>query len=356
MIKNINPQNILLTPFIALKDRELFNNESEDLVILEDTGSETPVALEFIDYSTDDPFLNRACNIALEQQSSDLAIFQEGVSGSGTFYPDSEHQNRDHTYKRLIYSQIKSTFYNTYNNPLQIFGVEYIDFPLSKTFRDISDFIRVFTIPRNIFGERLTEKSIEFFDNSLDDNVIIVDDGYQNLTAGNNLFSKIQEVRKFGNIIIPGTSSFVCYTDTVTSIIDDLAYPSVRVGFASGLLINQPPYIDTSVSATTFYTGSIATAVMTGSSSETSSMMVSLLSGSIFNEVITSSLVLNTSSVMLAFSSGAIFEEIITSSFSRTSSLSVTFLSGSIFNQAVTTGFVSATSSMGVTFLSGSIN
>jgi len=207
MIKHINHQNFQTTPFVAAKHWRLFNVDSDDLVLLEDTGSEDTVALEFTDYfvsgsGTCSSSVNTLCSIALEQQESDRAIYQEGATGSGAFFPDSEPTNRDGTFKRLIHAQTKAAFYNKFQNPTQIFGVEYIDFPLGQTFRDISDSIRIFTIPQNIFGERLIENTVHLADNSLDDNVEITDDGYQNLIAKANLFSKVQEVRSFGNIIM----------------------------------------------------------------------------------------------------------------------------------------------------------
>jgi len=215
MIKNINHQNFLTTPFVAYKSWQLYNNNSDELVILEPTSSEDTVALEFLDYSSGTgSFVNTECSIALEQQSEDLAKFQEGKTGSGIFYPEIEEQNADGTFKRLIYSQIKSAFYNSYKNPIQIFGVENIDFPLSQTFRDLSSQIRIFTIPRQVFGEKLIENSVQLNDTSLDDNIKIKDDGYQNLIAHSNIFSKIQEIRNFGNNIFFGTSSYLCYTSS----------------------------------------------------------------------------------------------------------------------------------------------
>lgn len=216
MIKHINHQNFQTTPFVAGKHWHLFNVENDDLVVLESTGSEDTVALEFVDYTAGDPFVNTTCSIALEQQSSDRIIYQEGATGSGFFFPDSEPTNQDGTFKRLVHAQVKSAFYNKFNNPLEIFGVDYIDFPLGKTFRDITDFVRVFTIPRNIFGERVIENTVHLMDNSLDDNVEIIDDGYQNLIARTNLFSKVQEVRLFGNSIQSGSSIFDCPSPVLT--------------------------------------------------------------------------------------------------------------------------------------------
>lgn len=213
MIKRINPHNFLTTPFIAVKSWELFNIENDDVVLLEPfvSGlpiSDTAVAQDYVDYYGPSPILNNECDIALEQQTQDIVIYQEGLSGSGKFYPNSEPTNQDGTYKRLVYNTINKAFYNRYNNPTEIFGLEYIDFPLGRTVRNMADDFRVFNIPQDVFGDKLVPSTIQFFDTSLDDNVTITDDGYQNLIAGYNLFSRIQEVRNFGNTILNGSSSY----------------------------------------------------------------------------------------------------------------------------------------------------
>ena len=216
MIKQINPQNILISPFIAAKSRALSNTANSDIVILEQDTTETiGIALEYIDYNFGTPLLNRDCNIALEQQSNDLAMYQEGVSGSGTFNSQSAVLNGDGTYKVLVYNTVKNLFYNTYNNPTEILGLEHIDFPLSNTLRNLSQQFRMFSIPQSVFGDRIQPKSVQLFDELLDDNIIIFDDGNQNLIAGYNLFSKVQEVHTYPagfnpQILLPGAVSLSC--------------------------------------------------------------------------------------------------------------------------------------------------
>lgn len=244
MIKQINSNNILVTKFVAQKSWELNNVYNEDLFLVTTTssadweniavnwelegeywngfsdvsGSDLPLALEFIDYSVYPPVLNRNCNIALDPQPEDRAIIEEGVSGSGTFYPSSEPTNLyTSTYKRSVYNQIQKSFYNNYKNPFEILGMETIDFPLSQTNRIISDQFLVFSIPRIIFGDKISPSSIYLYDYSYDDNVIVSDDGFGNLLAGPNLFSKVQEVRSFGNIINEGTASNLCPTSIIGS-------------------------------------------------------------------------------------------------------------------------------------------
>jgi len=209
MIKHINHQNVSTTPFVAAKSRDLYNTQNPDSLITEAAvyPDGTHIALDYVNYNSGNPILNRDCDIALEQQDADLIQYEEGITGSGTFNSASDPRNSDGTYKTLVHRQIENAFYNTYRNPTEIFGVEYIDFPLSRTLRNLSDHFRMFTIPRSVFGDKIQPKSVQFSDTSLDDNVEIFDDGYQNLIAGYNMFSKVQEIRTLGNLVFPGTSS-----------------------------------------------------------------------------------------------------------------------------------------------------
>ena len=192
---------------MAIKAWNLYNTDNTDVVLVEDETTETPVALDYVDYGGSNPIINRECDIALEQQANDFSDVEEGLSGSGMFDPNTDPQNNSGTYKRLVYDQIYRAFYNSYANPTEIFGLDYIDFPLSKTSRNLADMFLVFTVPQDIFGDRILAGSVQFFDTSLDDNAAINDDGNGNLIAGTYLFSKIQEIRSLGNTLLPGTGA-----------------------------------------------------------------------------------------------------------------------------------------------------
>ena len=214
MIKHINHQNVSTTPFVADKARVLSNIQNSDTVILETSvyTDGTNVSLDYVDFNGGNPVINRECDIALEQQDLDSIGYEEGTIGYDQFDPSTNPQNTDGTYKSLVHRMVKNSFYNTYQNPTKIFGVEHIDFQLSKTLRNLSDHFRMFNIPQMFFGDKIQPRSVQFYDNLLDDNVVIFDDGCQNLIAGYNLFSKVQEVRSLGNYILQGTSSCACPT------------------------------------------------------------------------------------------------------------------------------------------------
>lgn len=207
MIKSLKKFEIQLTPFNATKNWSLNNTDNESLILTED---DFPIALEFLDYGSGNelPFINSNCDIALEQQDSNLATLEEGLKMSGPFYPQTEPQNPDGTYKRPIYYQIKTLFYNTYLDPTKIWGIENIDFQKSNTLRQLSDRFRLINIPRNVFGDKITPTSVNIIDNTSDNDYVIQDDGNGNLFAGTNLFSHQQELGEYVNNFQEGSSSF----------------------------------------------------------------------------------------------------------------------------------------------------
>ena len=211
MFKELKRYQVRLTPFQASVDWNLNNTENADLLLFESTGSDDgePIDLEYIDYSSGVPVDNYNCQIALEQQEADKAVYREAQQGSGPFYPDTELTNTDGTFQRVIYSQVRTSFYNDYRDPTKIWGVDNIDFENSKTKRRLTDKLRLFEIPRSVFGDKMTSGTILIRDHSLDNDYIILDDGYGNLIAQKNLFSKQQEIGEFINEFEVGTND-VC--------------------------------------------------------------------------------------------------------------------------------------------------
>jgi hypothetical protein len=213
MIKPLKKYQIQINPFEITYDWSLSNTNNENLLLYESTGSDdgVPYALEFIDYGHDYAFDNYNCDIALEQQTNgNIITIDYGLNLSGLFYPDIDPQNNDGTYKRMIYYQIKTTFYNEYRDPTKIWGLENIDFDLSKTTRNLSDYFRIIYIPKLSFGDKIVPNTVEMTDNTLDNPYTITDDGNGNLLAGFNLFSHQQEVGNFPNTFISSLSSSYC--------------------------------------------------------------------------------------------------------------------------------------------------
>ncbi len=214
MIKLLKKYQVQVTPFVTTKNWNLNNVYNENLILFESTGSDDglPFALEFLDYGdgSELPITNSLCDITLEQQTNDLATSQTGLNVKDIVNINSEPTNDDGTYKRSIYHQVKTMFYNSYLDPSKIWGIENIDFTLSQTKRNLSDQFRLIDIPRNVYGDKIMPKTVKVYDNTLDNVYTITDDGNGNLFANKNLFSHQQELGEYKNTFISNMSSSYC--------------------------------------------------------------------------------------------------------------------------------------------------
>ena len=211
MLKLLHKNDTKISPFFVTKPWELSNVINDDLIIMEHSGSDgLPVCLEYIEYTSKFPITSSNCNIAKEQQDNDLANYKSGIKLSGLFYPETDPKNLDGTYQRVVYSQIIKTFYNNYRDPTKIWGLENLDFELSKTKRYISDRFKMFEIPQYTFGEKILPSSVVMYDDTTDNDYIIVDDGNCNLFAGTNIFSHQQEIGEYSNQFITGSLNGSC--------------------------------------------------------------------------------------------------------------------------------------------------
>src|ERR1035437_1141636 len=206
MLKQLHRDDTTVTPYLATKDWQLSNIDNSDLVLSE---AGNPIIFEHVSLTPLEVFPDNECDIAKEDQSLDLAYYREGLKVDGIFYPQLDPVNDDGTYKRVVYSQIKTIFYNNYRDPSRMWGLEKIDFDSSNTKKFLSDLIRTLNVPTNIMGEKIIEGTIKITDNSIDDIHTITDDKENNLFAGTNLFSARQELGNHSNLFQSG-SDFTC--------------------------------------------------------------------------------------------------------------------------------------------------
>jgi hypothetical protein len=202
MIKSLNRDDVQVTPFVANKIWNPTNIEAADLILWMSGSLSGSISHIYIDYGdgTSLPVTNSYCDLALQQQSDDFVQYQRGLNITGTFFPvgnqyynsSSNPTNIDNTYMRLVYNTNKQLFYNTYNNPIQLWGVE--NFKLDTTYRILTDVMDVFTIPRIYFGEKISPYSVKIIDDQYDSSYIIVDDGNENLILSGSYFSTYQEI------------------------------------------------------------------------------------------------------------------------------------------------------------------
>jgi hypothetical protein len=205
MLKRLNKTDTVTSPFVVTKDWNLSNTINDWVILTEHSGG-IPIALEYETYLPTTASLNSSCNIATEQQGNDKILYREGQKATGLFYPDTEIVNLDGTYKRMVYSQIHNIFYNSFRDPTKIWGLEYLDFENSQTKRFLSDKFKLYDVPTNVFGEKIVPSSVVIYNQTLDNDYSIVDDGKGNLFAISNLFSRQQELGDFNNEFTSGSN------------------------------------------------------------------------------------------------------------------------------------------------------
>lgn len=262
MLKALHKNDTQTTPFVATKDWNLTNVTNEDLILMEHSGSDgDPVAIEYIDYGTGSISFNYDCAIAKEHQVKDKVNYRRGLKTSGIFYPETDPVNPDGTYKRLVYSQIRELFYNNYRDPTKIWGMEEIDFDLSKTTKYLADQFELYDIPRTVFGEKIVENSVVLVYTVLDNDCLIVDDGHNNLLAGLNIFSRQQELGNFSNVFLSGSNhdcdDYFGISDPTRSV-SGADYMSVTLTHLSGTSGEEVLSTESNSMAMGFLSGAIA--------------------------------------------------------------------------------------------------
>lgn len=203
MIKSLNRDDIQVTPFIAAKTWNLQNIDNEDLILWISGSQSGSLSHIYIDYEDglSAPITNSYCSLALQQQDAQLTVkYQRGISGSATYFPEnsvyynsgSQPINDDGTFMGVVYTVNKHLFYNTYDNPTQIWGLENIN--LNSNTRLLTNFMDVFTLSKNQFGEKILPNSVVIRDSLGEIDYTIIDDGNTNLILDGVYFSTFQKV------------------------------------------------------------------------------------------------------------------------------------------------------------------
>jgi hypothetical protein len=203
MIKPIPRSDVVVRPFTTFKNWSLQNQTYESFLT---TENGCPL---FTSYTTEsgqpcnvDPcFASYSLASEVQPVNADVTI-QIGKNKSGLFYPvgdsyynaDNNPVNRDGTYQRLIYNSTKTLFYNDFDNPLELFGIQ--DYDSGKEIRNIpTASIIIANIKSQIFGDKIQPSAVVITDNSsIDQQVIMADDGYTNLIISNSILVNEQEV------------------------------------------------------------------------------------------------------------------------------------------------------------------
>lgn len=122
---------------------------------------------------------------ALEGISGSLYNYQTGSAASQSFgdYNESsasigkEPYSLGTFYKYPTYFTMKHLYYDHFDQPFNSFGGN----NTQREKRELHNIINIISIPKDIYGERVSPKSISLTDDSTDTTLTIVDDGWGNL-------------------------------------------------------------------------------------------------------------------------------------------------------------------------------
>lgn len=132
-------------------------------------------------------------NLVLEESGDKFINISEGIRVEKyvRFLPVSESKNVDGTYKRLVYDQIKNSYYSDTNDPTKLLGLENIDIFLDKGKRFIGNTIKVATVPQAYFGDTIQKYSLRIEDSSNEQSLTFIDDGYGNIITSGSVFENV---------------------------------------------------------------------------------------------------------------------------------------------------------------------
>ena len=203
MLKQLDRDDVQVTPFIATKKWNLQNINLDNLILWMSGSLSGSISHMYMDYGdgTSAPFVNTSCSLALLQMNpSESVQYHRGLNITGTFFPHASEYysetanpvNQDRTYKRMVYSSHKQLFYNTREDPSQLLGLENIN--LSSSNRSLTDVMDVFSLTKNQLGEKIIPNSVVIKDSQFDQVYTIIDDGHTNLVLSGSYFNQFQEL------------------------------------------------------------------------------------------------------------------------------------------------------------------
>lgn len=211
MIKSLNNNDIIVTPFITNKEWET-DNSNPDLILWMSqsngqllTGSIACTYIDYGDNSPQYPITNSYCTLLTQQQDNvdiNYINIQKGVYNPNIIYPISNFKqnteleqepdrnkiNIDGTYTDVVYATTQHLFYNNYNNFTKTFGLETAD--ESKIIKNLTYEMDILNIPINNFGETIVPKTLKIKDYVLGNDNLIIDDGNCNLIISGSIFSR----------------------------------------------------------------------------------------------------------------------------------------------------------------------
>jgi len=183
---------------------------------------------QFYSYTASSQGLNTDSNLLLGNSCENFLKIEEGilVEKSRPFIPVSESKNKNGTYKRLIYDQIKNLYYGS-TDPQKILGTGRDDYFFERTKRLLSERLKLVTVPTKYYGDQILPGTVRIRDTSFEDDVSLMDDGDGNLICSGSTFVKILR-----NSLTSSLSPNMGYSVAVSNTYSAVGNPS----FSSNIL------------------------------------------------------------------------------------------------------------------------
>lgn len=265
MIKSLSKEDISATPFVVSKRWQTPGTTLN--VLLTDTnyttsstGDNLPVGINYTDFSTGiqypcftsgsfnyydksfeetsesirnypnpsdfytttsvAPIRNDDFNLLLEEDDDRFVKIETGIKIEKyiRFLPVSESKNVNGTYKRLVYDQIKNSYYSDTKDPTKLLGLENIDLFLDKSNRSIGDQIKVATLPQAYYGDAIQKGTVRVMDDSQEQSITFVDDGNGNVITSGSVFGKIIKDEIHSSSLFPNLGYSVSTSEFYTVI------------------------------------------------------------------------------------------------------------------------------------------
>ena len=179
-----------------------------------------PNPSDFYTNTMTDAVRNDDFNLSLEEDDDRFVKIEEGIKIEKyiRFLPVSESKNVNGSYKRLVYDQIKNSYYSDTKDPTKLLGLENIDLFLDKSNRAIGNQIKVATLPQAYYGDAIQKGTIRIRDGSEEQSVTFIDDGFGNMKTSGSVFGKIIKDEIHSSSLFPNLGYSVSTSELYTAV------------------------------------------------------------------------------------------------------------------------------------------
>ena len=197
-----------------------FNYYDKSFVESSSSIRDYPNPSDFYTTTSVEEVRNDDFNLTLEEDDDRFVKVESGIKIEKyvRFLPVSESKNINGSYKRLVYDQIKNSYYSDTKDPTKLLGLENIDLFLDKSNRSIGNQIKVATIPQAYYGDAIQKGTVRIKDESQEQSVTFIDDGRGNMKTSGSVFGKIIKDEFHSSSLFPNLGYSVSTSEFYTAI------------------------------------------------------------------------------------------------------------------------------------------